>query len=94
MKKLQERKYDIHGRLDQALDLLNLYTRENKEDTKEIKLKQRESLMELEKHQSRIREQELNLRKLRTLFQESDDRLKVMSAEFRKVNPKGKKNEE
>jgi hypothetical protein len=52
---LSDKKYEIQGKLEEALELLNLFTRESKDDAKEIKLKVKETNLEMDTAGSRIK---------------------------------------
>lgn len=80
--------------MEEAIELLSLFSKECKEDGKEIKIQLKDALRELDQADTKIKDQERTLLKLRRDYQERDTSLRVTNAHYSKLNPKGQKSQE
>lgn len=88
-RKLLSKKYEVQGKLGESLELLILLIREAKEDGDEMKLKIRETLVEIENIDRKVRMQEAAIQKHRSQLTEMESRLKKVNQQYDKVRPEG-----
>ncbi|CDW82569.1 UNKNOWN [Stylonychia lemnae] len=86
--KINQKKYEVHGKLGESLELLVLLIKEAKEDRDEIKDKLKETRGEMDDIDRQIRHQEQKLDKSRREYQQTEDRLVKVNKDFSKVDPR------
>ena len=85
--KYRAQQWQVHGKLNHALELIILFTKESQEDAGEIKYKLKETLREIADVDRLIREQEQSLLKERREAMQVDGRLKTVRRDYEKICP-------
>lgn len=86
-KRLMLRKYEVAGKLSESLDLLILFTKECQEDAEEIRTKLRETMLELDDTDRKLRYQDSQLVTLRRENTDMNAQLQIVQRDYLRLNP-------